>query len=135
MYLFDTDTLSNLMRPTPVPPLIRKMASVPKPQQFTSAISLSELFYGAYRVGERKERLLDQIELLLFSNITVLPFDTEASRRYGSLRANLESTGQFIGDPDIRIAAIALARDLIVVTGNMRHFSRVPGLRVENWLQ
>jgi tRNA(fMet)-specific endonuclease VapC len=54
---------------------------------------------------------------------------------YGRLRAQLEREGRRIGEPDLRIAAIALARDLTLVTGNVRHFQRVPDLRIENWLE
>ena len=57
-----------------------------------------------------------------------------AARRYGEVRTELERRGTPLGDADLRIAAIALARGLTVVTGNIRHFQRVPGLQVENWL-
>ena len=53
---------------------------------------------------------------------------------YGRLRAELERNGRPLAEPDLRIAAIALARELTLVSGNARHFGRVPGLRVENWL-
>lgn len=67
-------------------------------------------------------------------NLPVLPFDASAARRYGEVRAELERRGTPIGDADLRIASIALDRDLTVVTGNVRHFEKVPGLAVENWL-
>jgi tRNA(fMet)-specific endonuclease VapC len=54
---------------------------------------------------------------------------------YGPLRARLEQAGRRIDEPDLPIASIALSHDLTVVTGNTRHFARVPGLRVENWLK
>ncbi|HSR22290.1 MAG TPA: hypothetical protein VLW53_01985 [Candidatus Eisenbacteria bacterium] len=50
------------------------------------------------------------------------------------MRADLERSGRPLAEPDLRIAAIALAHDLTLVTGNGRHFSRIPGLRVESWL-
>ena len=65
----------------------------------------------------------------------LLPFDESAAEEYGRLRAYLEAQGTPIGHPDTQIAAIALANDLTVVTGNVRHFQRVPGLAVENWLE
>jgi tRNA(fMet)-specific endonuclease VapC len=64
----------------------------------------------------------------------VLPFDARAAEAYGPLRADLERKGQRLDGPDLRIASIVLSRDLTLVTGNARHFERVPGLRVENWL-
>jgi len=64
----------------------------------------------------------------------ILPFDEAAARLYGTLRASLEQEGRRLDEPDLRIAAIVLARDATLVTANVRHFARVPKLRVENWL-
>lgn len=133
-YLLDTDTLSNLVKPTPSMRLVARLASVPTGQQSTSSITLGELVYGARRLGPRGERLMERIERLVLQNLSVLAFDEAAARRYGEVRAELERKGTPIGDADLRIAAIALAEDLTVVTGNTRHFEVVPGLRVENWL-
>lgn len=135
MYLFDTDILSNLLRRTPSTVLIAKLASVPPEQQFTSAITLGELFYGAYRLGPTSKVLLERLEKTLLPNLPVISFDAEAAHKYGQTRAELERKGISIGDADLRIAAIALARGLTVITGNVNHFRRVPGLPVENWLE
>ncbi len=134
MYLLDTDVLSNLLKRAPSPTLIAKLASVPPEQQFTSSITLGELVYGAYRLQVRTDYLLEQLYKRLLPNLPVLPFDVAAAQRYGGIRAELERQGTPVGDADLRIAAIALARSLTVVTGNIRHFQRVPGLPVENWL-
>ena len=114
--------------------LIARLASVPNDQQFTSSITLGELTYGAYRLQERGVQLLQRLDDLLLPNLPVLPFDANAARRYGEIRAQLESQGTTLGDADLRIRSIALARDLTIVTGNVRHFQRIPGLAVENWL-
>lgn len=135
MYLLDTDILSNLLKRTPSTTLIAKLATVPVEQQFTSSITLGELVYGAYRLGSRTGALLERLDKALLPNLPVLPFDVAAARRYGETRAELERQGIQVGDADLRIAAIALARSLTVITGNVRHFQRVPGLPVENWLQ
>lgn len=135
MYLLDTDTLSSLLKRRPSTGLIVKLASIPPEQQFTSSITIGELIYGAHRQTQRTDALLRQFENILPSNLPVLPFDDRAARRYGAVRAHLERQGAIIGDADIRIASIALTRDLTVVTGNLRHFQRIPGLVVENWLQ
>ena len=132
MYLFDTDVLSNLMKRAPSHDLLRRVGSVPVGSQFTSSITLGELIYGARRRGSGN--LLDKIEELVAAKLPILPFDAEAARRYGELRADLERQGTPIGDADIRIAAIAHVRRLTVVTGNVRHFQRIPSLTVENWL-
>ena len=135
MFLLDTDILSNLMRRTPSTVLIAKLASVPPEQQSTSAITLSELIYGAYRSGSLSKILLERIEKTLLPNLPVIPFDTEAAFIYGKIRAGLEHQGILIGDADLRIAAIAISRGYTVVTGNVNHFRRVPALPVENWLE
>jgi predicted nucleic acid-binding protein len=135
MYLLDTDILSNLLKPAPSTRLIVRLASVPPEQQFTSSITLGELVYGAYRHRTRTGVLLEQIDRTLLPNLTILPFNDDAARHYGELRAELERRGTPLDDADLRIAAIALSRNLIVVTGNVRHFQRVPGLAVENWLE
>ncbi|MBT9163759.1 MAG: type II toxin-antitoxin system VapC family toxin [Dehalococcoidia bacterium] len=135
MYLLDTDILSNLLKRAPSTTLIAKLASVPIEQQFTSSITLGELVYGAYRLRTRTSALLEQLEKTLLPNLPVLPFDAAAARQYGEVRAELERHGTLLGDADLRIGAIALVRGLTVVTGNARHFQRIPGLPVENWLE
>ena len=135
MYLLDTGILSNLLKRTPSTVLIAKLASVPPEQQFTSSITLGELIYGAYRLRERAGHLLQKLDETLLANLPALPFDGAAARRYGEVRAELEHRGTPLGDADLRIGAIALARGLIVVTGNVRHFQRIPDLLVENWLE
>jgi predicted nucleic acid-binding protein len=135
MYLLDTDILSNLLRRSPSPALITKLATVPPEQQATSSITLGELVYGAYRLEDRAAALLQRLDETLLPNLPVVPFDASATRRYGETRAELERRGTPIGDADLRIASIALDRDLTVVTGNVRHFEKVPGLPVENWLE
>ncbi len=134
MYLLDTDTLSNLMKRAPASTLVARLARVPPEQQFTSSVTLGELLYGALR-SSRAAALLERIEAVMPAELPVLPFDAAAARRYGELRAELEARGTPIGDADIRIASIALSRGLKVVTGNERHFRRVPDLVVENWLE
>lgn len=135
MYLLDTDILSNLLKRTPSTVLIAKLASVPPEQQFTSSITLGELVYGAHRLQACAGLLLERLDRTLPPNLPVLPFDAAAAHRYGEVRAELEHRGTPLGDADLRIGAIALARGLTVVTGNVRHFQRIPELTVENWLQ
>ena len=74
-----------------------------------------------------------QLEAVLAA-LEVLPFEEPADRRYGELREHLERQGTPIGPNDVLIAAHALALGLAVVTDNVREFSRVPGLHIENWL-
>jgi len=126
MYLLDTDILSNLLKPSPSTSLITRLGSVPAQQQYTSAITLGELVYGASRLGARATALLGRIEQVLLPNLPILPFDSDAARRYGALRAHLEQEGLPLAEADLRIAAIALAHGLTLVTGNVRLFSSFP---------
>ena len=66
--------------------------------------------------------------------LTVLPYDTGVARTYGQIHAQLEEAGQMPGEADLMIAATALRHGLVVVTGNLRHYKRVPGLEVEEIL-
>lgn len=133
MYLLDTDILSNLMGRCPSTALIAKLASVPPERQFTSSITLGELIVGACRLGRRSAALLNELEARLIPNLPVLPFDAQAARRYGEVSALLARRKTPVGEASLRIAAIALARDLTIVSANP-HFQRVPRLSVENWL-
>lgn len=132
-YLLDTDILSNPLKKAPAPAVMRRLRNVPKEQQFTSTITVGEMVYGAYRTP-KPEDLLRRFEEELWTEVQILPFDTPAAVLYGRLRRELEQQGTPIEDADLRIACIALAHGLTMVTGNLRHFNRVPGLVVENWL-
>jgi tRNA(fMet)-specific endonuclease VapC len=128
-YCFDTDTISATIKPTPPLHLIRRLATVPVADQFTTSITVAELIYGARRVG--REALTARVEAVVLGAQEVLPFDTTAARKFGELKAELERHGKPLAEPDLRIA---VSRGLTLVTRNVRHFRRVPGLVVENWI-
>jgi predicted nucleic acid-binding protein len=132
VYCFDTDVLSATLRRNPPLALVRRLAAVPAAQQHTTAITVGELLYGLARTPH--ENLVGHVRTLLESAITVLPFDSAAAAAYAGLRTALERAGRALEDPHLRIASIALAGDLTLVTGSGRHFDGVPGLRIENWL-
>ena len=91
----------------------------------------AELVFGARKsakVGDNLNRLVQ-----FFRPFQSLPFDDSAAQQYGQIRATLERNGTPIGANDMLIAAIALAHDLTVVTRNVGEFSRVTGLRVEDF--
>jgi tRNA(fMet)-specific endonuclease VapC len=128
-YLFDTDAISELLRPRPAAGYVRWLAAVPREEQFTSAVVVGELFKGAFR-SSAVARHLDNVEKRVLPAVTVLSYDVAAARAYGQVRAQLEKSGRPLADADLQIAATALVHGLEVVTGNVRHFKRVPGLRV-----
>ena len=133
MYLFDTDAISQVIKKSPSISFIRKLASVDPEKQFTTTITVGELVYGAYK-SNRPEYFIEKLEKLVWPNIQILPFDESSAKVYGKLRAGMERKGTPLTEPDLRIASIAMHHGLIVITGNARHFSKVPGLKVEDWI-
>jgi len=96
------------------------------------SVVAAELAYGVAKSGSTRNR--QALELFL-APLEILPFDEPALWAYGDLRAALESKGTPIGALDTMIAAHALSQNSTLVTNNMGEFARVPGLRVENWVQ
>ena len=133
MYLFDTDTLSNLLTKRPSERLLHRLGEVPAAAQFTSSITVGEICYGFHK-SSRPDYYRERLERLVWPHVQIVPFDREAAEAYGELRADLERKGERLSDPDLMIAAIGLSRSLVVVTGNIKHFGRIEKLKVENWL-
>ena len=94
-----------------------------------SVIVTHELFYGAFR-SRKLEQNMASVDFLRFG---VLDFDKEDARQAAEIRAALAAVGTPIGPYDVLLAGQARARDLTVITRNMGEFSRVSGLRAENW--
>jgi predicted nucleic acid-binding protein len=132
-YLFDTDAISELLKPRPAVGYVRWLAAIPREEQFTSAVVVGELFKGAFR-SSAVARHLGNVEKRVLPAVTVLSYDVAAARVYGQIRAHLEATGRPLADADLQIAATALHHDLELVTGNLKHFRRVPGLRLSRAL-
>jgi tRNA(fMet)-specific endonuclease VapC len=97
-----------------------------------TAISVGELIYGAERSARPAERVLALDTLL--ASVTALAYDEHAAHRFGSLKVNLERCSKRLDDADLQLAAIALAHGVFLITHNTRHFGRVPGLSLEDWL-
>ena len=97
-----------------------------------TAISVAELTHGASK-SARVEENLAQLDILL-ATLIILPFDEAAARHFGALKATLERSGNRLADLDLQIASIALANDLSLITHNTRHFARILGLRLDDWL-
>ncbi len=97
-----------------------------------SSITLAELLHGA----EKSDRIAANLAVIedFVSRLEVLPYGMKAAQHYGQIRAELERSGQCIGLNDLHIAAHARSEGLILVTNNMREFSRVTALRLENWV-
>jgi len=130
-FLLDTNIVSDLVR-HPRGTISDRVSEVGEEDVCTSIVVAAELRYGA--IKKNSSRLTAQLEAVLGA-IEVLALETPVDAVYGVIRAGLERTGQPIGANDLLIAAHALALGLTVVTDNEREFSRINGLRVENWLR
>lgn len=131
LYMLDTNAASEAMRGHPA--FDARLQALPPGQWCISAVTCSEIRYGVARRPEavRLHRMVDEFLRI----VPTLSWDTKAANRHGELRAELKAHGTPIGDFDEMIAAHALAIGAVVVTNNTRHFSRVPGLVIENWLR
>ena len=130
LYLPDTNAISAYMRGSAAALVARMQAAFVREELRLSVIVLAEREFGVIKGGNAAQRKkLQALEQLL----VVEPFTREDARRYATIRHQLESRGQGIGPFDTLIAAQALRLGATVVTRNVREFSRVSGLLVENW--
>lgn len=129
-YLLDANILSDLIR-HPAGRVAERIESNGVDAVCTSIIVAAELRLGAVRKGSPKLSAL--VEGLL-ARVHILPLEPPADRVYADLRARLAAAGQPIGANDLLIGSHALALDLTLVTANLREFSRIDELRLENWL-
>jgi tRNA(fMet)-specific endonuclease VapC len=130
-YLLDTNIVSNLVR-NPQGRIADRIKATGEQNICTSIIVAAELRFGTTK--KASPRLTAQVEAVLGA-IDTLPFDSPADGIYGSIRNQLELAGTPIGGNDLLIAAQALTLDHTLVTDNDKEFSRIDGLRVENWLR
>lgn len=133
MYLFDTDIITNIFKKQPNPGLLSRLADIPRNQQHISTVTISEIVYGACK-SDRPAHHLRNLQEILLPAVNLLGFDSKAAFVCGRVRAEQEKAGTPLPLADLEIAAIALANKLVLVTGNTRHFVRIPELTVENWL-
>jgi tRNA(fMet)-specific endonuclease VapC len=130
MYLLDTNVCIRILNGTS-PSLAQRLRFVPRMQIRLSSVVKAELIYGARKSG----RIADNLRILdeFFGTVVSLPFDDRCAEEYGLIRVELERAGTPIGPNDVLIAATARAHGAVLVTHNVREFSRVAGLRIEDW--
>lgn len=126
-YLLDTNAVIGLLAgKAPLQKRVRRHA----PEDFgVSAVTMHELYFGAFK-SRRAAYNLERIEALQFE---VVGLDQDDSRQAGAIRAMLAAAGTPIGPYDTLIAGQAQSRDLTLITHNVGEFSRVTGLRIEDW--
>lgn len=130
-YMLDTDTCIFIIKRKP--PHVKRLFNAHFGQLSISAVTLAELIAGA----EKSANVTRNLELVegLAARLEVLPFADHEAKQFGQVKAELERIGQPIGPYDMMIAAHARSSGLILVTNNIKEFSRVQGLRAENWLE
>lgn len=129
-WLLDTNAWIHVLKPGGRVIAERLAACLDRDVALCSVVK-AELWFGAHRYTNRIDRLARLTEL--FARHISLPFDDAAAEQYGGLRHQLASTGAIIGPNDLMIAAICLTHDVTLVTSNVSEFSRVPGLKLDNW--
>jgi len=129
IYLLDTNTCVYAIKREP---RVLNRLQEHSPDDFgVSAITVAELWFGAAK-SSRPRQTRSSVNAFL-NPLEILPFASEAAEDYAEIRLQLEKAGQPIGERDLLIAATARSRRLTVVTHNVREFSRVSGLKVEDW--
>lgn len=130
MYLLDTNACIQLLNNSSKT-LVARLAEHDPSEVRLSSVTKAELLYGA-RHSARVDENLRTLQRF-FEPFISLPFDDRAAEQYAVIRADLAHQGRLIGPNDLLIAAVAKSHDLTLVTHNIREFSRVLGLRVEDW--
>ena len=135
LYVLDTDTCSYIIKRRPESILESMQMTAGQGHSLTiSAITYAELLLGAERSdNKRKHRKL--VSGFVERLDEILPWDAGAAETFATLQAYLYKKGSPIGLNDTMIAGHALSRDAIVITNNVKHFSKAPRLKVENWVR
>ena len=131
-YLVDTNILGYFARNQSAALQKRMLTALKKQEVAISAITLAETRFGLalLQPDDKRRRTID----LLLNEFPVLPWTGQAADRYGEIAAHLQQIGQAIGVMDTQIAAHTLVLGLSLVTHNTRHFERVPGLKLHDWM-
>lgn len=126
-YLLDTDICIELFRHNEQ--VIKKIETVGRTNCFVSEITIAELFYGAAKSG-REENYVDVQRIqTLFEVIPLRP----SFRLYGINKASLQAKGMSVGEFDLLIGSCAVYNNLVMVTSNLKHFSPIPDIMLEDW--
>jgi tRNA(fMet)-specific endonuclease VapC len=130
-YLLDTDTIVFLLRGSRS--VADKIRETGDDHIATTAVNLAELYFGAFNSNREEDnvRAVDE-----FRRATrVFGFDSTAAVIFGKIKASLKREKSLVNDSDLLIASIALSTHSVLVTNNVRHFNRIEGLVLENWVK
>lgn len=131
-YLLDTNACINYLN-YPHAKVASVIRSIPLHEVAVCSVVKAELYFGSRKSRNPAINLGKQLQFL--DQFKSLPFDDAAAEAYADIRADLTAKGSIIGPYDLQIAAIAVANDLTLVTHNVSEFSRVGGLKIEDWEQ
>ena len=130
-FMLDTNTCIYIIKRKP-PGTIERLKRTKISKICISSITLSELLYGVSKSAKPEQ---NQVALAQFiAPLEILPYGDEAAQYYGCLRAHLEKQGTPIGSLDMLIAAHALSIGCTLITNNEKEFSRIPNLKIDNWV-
>jgi tRNA(fMet)-specific endonuclease VapC len=132
MYLLDSNICIYIINRRPEKVVMKIKGFSPSDIKLSS-ISIAELEYGASKSENREKNR--QALVGFASAFDIVDFNDYDAEIYGLIRADLEKQGLVIGPYDMQIAAQALSRNLILITNNVKEFSRVKNLKIENWAE
>jgi len=129
IYMFDTDTASFFMKDNPKS-VRKKVAEHNKDEFCISAITYAELMFGLKRnYSKQLDFWLNEI----LAKLNVIAFDDASAVVYGDIRTILEKSGQILDNMDMLIASSAISVNAVLVSHNIKHFSKIKGLKTEDW--
>jgi tRNA(fMet)-specific endonuclease VapC len=128
--VLDSDTCIGILRGRNE--VLERRAAEPE-EVATTWVTASELFYGAAKSAKPDANAALVVRFL--NTLPVLGPDLASGRLFGEVKARLAIAGQMVADADLFIASIALSRGATLVTGNRKHYERIPGIVLEDWLR
>lgn len=129
-YLLDTNICVSLLKDAYN--IRQRIMDVGISNCYVSEITIAELFYGASKSRRKEERIKDVLEILKIFKVLPIYHSLEL---YGDVKAHLEFSGMRIDDFDLLIGTSAVFANMVMVTGNTKHFARIPNITLENWME
>ncbi|MDR1875051.1 MAG: type II toxin-antitoxin system VapC family toxin [Synergistaceae bacterium] len=128
--MLDTDTCSYIIKKNPAS-VVQAFWKHKDDEICISSVTYAELMYGAMRSGSTKIPVLIN---RFVTRVGIVNFDDAAGKEYARIRCALEAAGTPVATADLMIAACARTKKAVLVTNNVRHFEKIPDLKIENWL-
>jgi tRNA(fMet)-specific endonuclease VapC len=128
-YLLDTNICIYFLNQDK--PIVEKMSSISINDMAISIITIAELQFGAYNSNKINENLK---RISFFKNsVKIININTKITEEYAKIKSGLRKSGNLIDDFDILIGSTAIVNNLVLITNNQQHFSRINNITIENW--